>query len=237
MPSSNKAQRLKFQYPDRVVNGTRRDENGTIIRNGGWHPKGKRNYKKAVEKIMVCLRTYKKARLFHICFQGRTNDEHKALLKVLVERLERKGIQHEWFSARETGSLKGEHLHVFLLANADQKNPQSVLNTFEDQYLGGEAIRRGITVWVNRPRNAIHINNKYAMLPWLGSSVETTELAMERLNDALLWLTYIYKARDKPESANLGQIFSASRPERKRVTCGTTQRKTASNVVAACHIN
>jgi hypothetical protein len=210
--ANNKATRLT--YPTAIVNAND---------NGGWHPNGKRAYRKARQTLTNCLLTYKRPQLFHLCFQGRTNDEHKALLQVLIQRLDRKGIPSEWWGSREVDGMKGEHLHIFIVVDANDVRAQAILNNFEERFLGKEAAKRGIQVYPNRPRAEMHKGRYYVELPWLGSSRETSQDAMNRLDDALIWLTYPYKARGKPENAKGGQMFPASRPSRKR--SDTTSRK------------
>lgn len=196
-------------YPTSVVNGRN---------NAGFHPQGKRAYRRAVRKIQDCLLIFREPRLYHLCFQGQTNRDHKQMLQALVQKLDRKGIPREWFSARETDSEKGEHLHVFMLVDSSEVRAQSVLNSYEDCFLGNECLKRGILLYVNAPRNALHGNNRYAALPYLGAGSRPTELGQARLKDGLAWLSYIYKVRGKPtvedKKAN-GQIFSSSRPNRK----------------------
>jgi len=220
--------------PDDIVCAYRRDPNNPLNRiyNGGWHPEGKRNFRKAVRTITECLKTYKRAALFHVCFERRTNDEHKALLHALIRKLDRAGIPCEWFSAREIDGSKGEHLHAFILVDRQERQPQEFLNTFDDSFLGREAAKRGIKAYVNRPQNSIHGGQRFASLPWLGSSRETTELAIKRMEDAMIWLTYIFKARGKPVHALLGQVFSASRPNRKRASNGVPVRGFAADTTA-----
>jgi hypothetical protein len=201
--------KASLHYPTTVV-GTKH--------NGGYHPAGKRNYRKAVLTVQSCLQHYKEPRLYHLCFQGQTNLDHKKILQALAQKLKRRGIDHEWFSAREVDSEKGEHLHVFMLVNSAEVLAQGILNTFEDQFLGGECLKRGILLHINKPRNLeLHGMNRYAALPYQGPGNRQTDLGSARLADALVWLTYIYKIRGKPTVDDRkvnGQIFSASRPNR-----------------------
>jgi hypothetical protein len=200
-----------MKYPTKIVNANK---------NAGYHRQGKRAYRRAVTMIRASLTHYREPRLHHLCFQGSTNTAHKRLLQCLVQKLDRKGLPCEWFSAREVDSDKGEHLHVFMLLDSAAVRTQSVLNSFEDQFLGRECEKRGILLHINKPRNLqLHGMNRYAALPYLGPNNRATTQGMARLEDALLWLTYIYKARGKPDAddkkAN-GQIFSSSRPNRKQ---------------------
>jgi len=197
-------------YPTCVVNAKN---------NGGYHPLGKRAYRSAIKLIYDCLLVYREPRLYHLCFQGQTNKKHKAMLQALVQKIDRAGVACEWFSARETDSEKGEHLHVFMLIDSGEVRAQSILNGFEDQFLGRECLKRDILLHINPPRNEIHGNNRYAALPYLGAGNRATETGFARLEDAMIWLTYAFKARGKPDVEDKklnGHIFSRSRPNRKR---------------------
>jgi len=201
-------------YPTSVVNAKN---------NGGYHPLGKRAYRSAVKLIYDCLLVYREPRLYHLCFQGQTNKKHKAMLQALVQKIDRAGVACEWFSARETDSEKGEHLHVFILLDSGEVRAQSILNGFEDQFLGRECLKRGILLHINPPRNEIHGNNRYAALPYLGAGNKATVTGFARLEDALIWLTYAFKARGKPDVDDKkinGHVFSRSRPNRKRAVEG-----------------
>lgn len=200
-------------YPSSVVNGRRRS-------NAGWHPKGKRAYRNAERTIIKCLTSYRDPRLYHVVFSGGTNKQHRAMLTALCLRLTRKGYRHEWFAGREKSLDKGEHLHIFILVDTHGKQVHSVLNTFDDCWLTMTCHQRQLNKpYVNGPQDSeIHGNNRYAQLPYLGPGNRATEQGIARLVDALDWLSYIYKARDKHEGEweKEGQVFPASRPSRDR---------------------
>lgn len=208
-------------YPDDVVHGRRR-------KNAGWHPKGKRAYRAAKTKIIQCLTHYREPRLYHLILSGSTYSQHKTVLTALCQTLTRAGVPHEWFSARECSVERGEHLHVFVLVDADDSPPQAILNMFNDSWLTKECRKQGLNdPWIAKPKNEIHGDNPYAQLPYLGPTNRATEKATERLVDAMEWLSYIHKARDKLDKKweKQGQIFSASRPKRdKKVAAITSSR-------------
>lgn len=200
-------------YPSTVVNGRRRT-------NAGWHPKGKRAYRNAERTIINCLTSYRDARLYHVVFSGGTARQHRTMLTALCLRLTRKGYEHEWFAGREKSVDKGEHLHIFIVVDTYGKQVHSVLNTFDDCWLTMTCRQRQLNKpYVNGPQDSdIHGNNRYAQLPYLGPTNRATEQGIARLVDALDWLSYIYKARDKHEGEweKEGQVFPASRPNRDK---------------------
>ncbi|WP_343829817.1 hypothetical protein [Massilia aurea] len=142
------------------------------------------------------------------------------MLTALCLRLTRKGYEHEWFAGREKSVDKGEHLHIFILVDTYGKQVHSVLNTFDDCWLTMTCRQRQLhKPYVNGPQDSeIHGSNRYAQLPYLGPANRATEQGIARLVDALDWLSYIYKARDKHEGEweKEGQVFPASRPHRSK---------------------
>lgn len=232
-----------MNYPTDIVNAI--SKNG--VSNGGFHPQGKRAYRTAVSRIKECLLTYKEPRLYHLCFQGGSNTTHKDALASVVRVLERASIPCEWFSAREVDSTKGEHLHVFMIVDSKAKNANGILNRVDGDFLKNECQRRGLQApHINPPKNPIFLQESrripgllkqpwYAALPYLGPGNKLTKLGKARLEDALIWLTYIYKARGKPnmamQSGPRTQIFPSSRPTRGKNNI-TRKKITAQQAVA-----
>lgn len=203
--------KASVQYPSTVVN-----RNG----NGGWHRKGKRAYRNAVLTILQFLQTAKEPRLYHLCFEGKTHKKQMTMLKALVQMADRAGINCEWFAARETADrTKVDHLHVFMVIDAYRIKVAKVFNQFDDGQVAQLCTKHGVNFSIFSPKDdlGIHGNNTYMALPYQGPGNRQTPLGTKRLNDALTWLTYNYKARSKPlEEEADGQIFPASRPTRKK---------------------
>lgn len=209
-----------IQYPDDIVNRNN---------NGGWHRGGKRAYRKAVQGILRFLQTAKEARLYHLCFEPMdeasktmTSREmykaNMAMVHALVQMAEREGIQCEWWAAREIADgTKKDHLHVFMVIDATGIKVAKLFNTFEDGRVQQHCKAHGVEFNIFEPKDyqGIHGRNKYMALPYQGPGNRQTALAGERLTDALVWATYLGKARSKPEDDKSGQIYPASRPGRK----------------------
>jgi hypothetical protein len=90
---------------------------------------------------------------------------------------------------------------------------------FDDSWLTKECRKHGLNdPWIAKPKNEIHKGNHYAQLPYLGPTNRAIDQAKARLINALEWLSYIHKARDKLGQGweKQGQIFSASRPGRDK---------------------
>lgn len=207
--------KASINYPSLIV-----DRKG----NNGWHKNGKRAYRKAVETISRCLPLYREARLYHLCFEGieegTSNKTNMAMLHALVQMAEREGIKCEWFGAREKAdTTKKDHLHVFMLIDAYGIKVAKLFNQFEDGRVQQYCKARGVKFAIFSPKDmlGIHGNNTYMALPYQGPGNRETELGRQRLEDALIWLSYLGKARSKPADDDKdGQIFPASRPKREK---------------------
>lgn len=214
-------------YPSNIV-----DRNG----NGGWHRNGKRAYRRAVTTIMQFLQTAKEPRLYHLCFEELESDEPRksdktphetnvAMLNAFVQMAEREGIKLEWFAAREQAdATKKDHLHVFMVIDAKGIKVAKLFNQFEDGRVQQFCNAHGVKFAIFAPKDimGIHGRNVYMALPYQGQGNRETPLGRKRLADALVWLSYAYKARSKPTDDADGQIFPASRPNRKGKQAPTT---------------
>lgn len=208
-------------YPDNIVHRNN---------NGGWHKNGKRAYRNAVNTIHRCLPLFREARLYHLCFEAldevvgiktskEMNKSNRDMVNALVQIAEREGIKCEWFAAREIADgTKKDHLHVFMLIDAYGIKVAKLFNQFEDGRVQQHCKAHGVKFAIFRPKDmeGIHGNNTYMALPYQGPGNKQTAKARKRLADALIWCSYLGKARSKPEDDKDGQIFPASRPTRKR---------------------
>ena len=147
------------------------------------------------------------------------------------------------FGGKSGTAAFGKYPEVTLAAARDKRqqsktqiangiDPAQVLNTYADCWLALECGKRGLSKpWINGPQGEdLHGGSHHATLPYLGPKNRVTELGIDRLVDALSWLTYIYKARDKhdEEWKGQGRIFAAARPTRsKQVTILADERQQA----------
>jgi hypothetical protein len=202
--------KARIQYPGTIVNAKG---------NNGWHPKGKRAYKKAVTTLTNCLRSYAEPRLYHLCFEGQTHRKQMEMLNALVQIADRAGIKCEWFACREIAdTTKLAHIHCFVVIDAKGIRVAKVFNQFDDGPVAQLCAKHGVNFYIFRPRDVgLHGLNRYMALPYQGPGNRQTARAQKRLADALVWLSYLGKARSKPTDDEAdGQLFPASRPNRKR---------------------
>lgn len=174
--------------------------------NGGVH--STKQLKTAWDMLRNC--TYKRARLYHICFTGATQVEpYREANDELIRKL-RKKTEVQWKGAVEVDSedddeSKGLHFHVFILIDAFSWNPDHILNrkVMGDLYI--LTAKHGITFKLNEPRDPIHRAEdgsqlNYATLP---------PSKPEKLANCLNWISYLYKRRTK--SKDIKPTYYSSR--------------------------
>lgn len=179
--------------------------------NGGIH--STKQLKTAWDMLKTC--TYKRARLYHICFTGATQVKpYLEALHDLMDKL-RKKTQAQYRAAVEVDSeeeveSKGLHLHVFILIDAFKWNPDHILNRKAMGELYILTAKHGITFKLNEPRDPIHRAEdgsqlNYATLP---------PSKPEKLENCLNWISYLYKRRTK--SKDIKQTYHSSRQRRAK---------------------
>ena len=187
-------------------------------RNKGMH--SARNYLKC--KKMIVENDYSKARLYHVVFhryKGSTiypvESDFKYAINALCEKLRDNNVPCEWKSAFEWEDEKGGlHMHVMLLVEAGAGgNPEYWLkhDVDGDSWLSETLKPKHVDFHVAPPKNVIHRTSlgkkyRYAYIPKEGA----------KLDDALVWVSYIFKNRGKENVAHLvSNIYGSSRPQRK----------------------
>jgi hypothetical protein len=172
--------------------------------NGGLH--SPREFKKAKAMLEDC--SYKKPRLYHLCLMDSTQVKtYQDIIKALVAELRRNKIPCQWKAALEEDDSKYLHMHIYLLVEAIDNNPDHILNRKDYGWLHTLAAKNDISFKLNHPRDPIHFkedgNHKnYATLP---------KSKPEKLADCIEWISYLYKMRSKPDRR---QIYFSSRPSR-----------------------
>ena len=176
--------------------------------NGGMHdPK---QFKKAKEMLENC--SYEKARLYHLSFYGAEQvAPYQAVMKALCARLRSYGSPCQWKACVEDDEAKGLHMHVFLLVEAAAYNPDHIINRKSDGWLTMTVTKEMIDFHLNPPRDPIHLGRdgtkrNYATLP---------KTKPAKLANCVEWISYLYKARSKP---NMTHLYFSSRPTREKVT-------------------
>jgi hypothetical protein len=179
----------------------KKEETFITLANGGMH--SQTNYRKC--KDMIRDNTYAMARLYHLVFKGSSNKEaYLAALNALCEEMRNNNIPCKWKACFEMDEGKGLHLHAFILLDAKHGRPDYFIRYAEDGWLVLMLKALGLTFNISRPRNKIHRTatgkkQNYAYITKTGPKLE----------DALIWCSYLYKVRSKDDS--MKTIYHSSR--------------------------
>lgn len=173
--------------------------------NGGMH--NLRGYKEAQK--MITEHDYEKARLYHLRFTGSNQvAPYKAAMKALAAHLRKHNIRCQYKAAIEEDDEQGVHMHAFILVEAKLNKPDHIINRKSHEWLAIMVLKKNLDFVINPPRSSIHFGKDGSER--LYASVPKTKKA--KIDDCLLWISYLYKNRSKP---NIKQIYFSSRPSRE----------------------
>ncbi len=183
----------------------KKEETCITLANNGMH-----NQKAYVKmKNMLNNNKFIAPRLYHIIFTGtEISKYYQAAMKALVFELRRKNIDCEWKSCLEVEEEKGLHWHVFILVEAKYRNPCSILNHNNQSWLVAMMQQRGLTFYIAPPQSRIHRTSE-------GKTLNYATLAGEKLDDCLVWISYLVKRRSKCK--DIEHTYFSSRNRTKHV--------------------
>jgi hypothetical protein len=204
----------KAEYLKQVAAGRQgpKKKQTTFImeRNGGVHRQ------KAWRKIRSMLEQhdFKSARLYHLVLmllepevnQGGEVKRYQRALKALCLLLTHAGIRYRWRACVELEDAKGWHMHVFILAEASSKNPCQIINHNPAGATLAMMNSHGVKYHHAKPEGAIH---RVGGTPAGYQQNYASIAGAEKLDDCIDWLSYIAKARSKPDDTH--QIYFSSR--------------------------
>lgn len=161
---------------------------------------------------MLETHPYQSAQLYHLCFVGSTQVEpYKEAIKALVEYLRDRKMPCQYRAAVEVSDSEESnelHMHVFLLVEAKFVKPIGYIHRKAGGWLKEMAMKKGIDFHINHPRDPLHFGKKGQQHPF----ATLPPSKPEKLADCINWISYLYKARSKP---NFRQRYFASRPTRE----------------------
>jgi len=194
--------------------------------NGGMHRQ------KAYRRIKSMLddHGFTSPRLYHfVLMDNHTEGEPNAKrflrgLKALCRELHDQGLRYRWRAALELDDEKGLHLHTFMLIENEKANPCSIITPIRNttgkrpEYKDGSVGKPWRTIgdimaaqmlsfYIAKPRDKIHETAAGKRLNYatLGNPA--------RKADCLVWMSYMAKARSKPD--HIRGIYFSSRDSRK----------------------
>jgi hypothetical protein len=168
---------------------------------GGLHKQ--EEFKKAVAMMEHCAHTFRNPRLFHICFTGADVSIYQSVMVRFCRTLKAEGVEYRYKAALESDCEKGLHFHVMIVLGSESQTHRFITPSDESGKTENEsALRKAVRhTWsecnalaysVNRPRSQ-------GGLPFIQFN-QTNE---ERFNEAVEWMSYIYKARSKPSGCTV----------------------------------
>jgi hypothetical protein len=167
-----------------------------LERNDGKH--SQRAYRRV--KAMLVGHGYRAPRLYHLILlddlaeSERTKGRFLAAIKALCRKLTALGVSYRWRGCLERDEEKGLHFHLFLLADATDRNPCAVVNTKQAGWLRTMLGRRAMRFHLSQPKADIHRKGGTVH----GARLKYATLAGEKLADCLVWVSYLVKTRSKP---------------------------------------
>lgn len=187
----------------------KKEETVITLANGGMH--SQKAYRKM--KDMLKGNYYTSPRLYHLVMMGsEQRRDYQAAMKALCLELRRKDIDCQWKGCLEVDEEKGLHFHVFILAEAKHRNPCSVLNHNSQHWMDVMMQKRELTYYIAPPENPIHRTR-------MGKRLNYATLAGAKLDDCLIWISYLVKRRSKEDS--LKRTYFGSQPSKSNANLST----------------
>jgi hypothetical protein len=160
------------------------------------------NYRKAMD--MLLTHPYTNARLYHLVLTGsEKREDYRWAVERLCKELRSKDMPCMWKACYELDDKKRFHMHLFLLVESANKVPCTIIRYRKGGWLVNKLAERGIGFNISQPQNQIHWQGgtpqNYAYVP---------KKAGPKLDDCLVWVSYLYKVRSK--AGVEGQIYTSS---------------------------
>ena len=181
-----------------------------IERNGGMHRQP------AYRRITAMLEGhgYTRPRLYHLVLLGddKAHDATQFLtaLKALCRKMRGAGLPTRWRACLERDDEKGLHFHAFLLVDATVTNPDEFINTTPTEFLSSMLRRRAMKFHLAQPKADMHRVGGIAA----GARQNYAYVSRSKLADCLEWISYLVKARSKPD--DIRGIYFSSRDNLQR---------------------
>ncbi len=212
-----------------------------LERNGGMHRQ--KQYRQI--KAMVEGHGYKRPRLYHLVMKDAIGADDASpylnAIKALCLHLRSLDIPTRWRAALERDDKKGLHVHVFLLVDSTAHNTNLIINPYKGTFgtkprtkkgekrkptpgwLRDMLERRGITLYLSQPKADMHRVGGTAE----GKRKNYASIAGGKLGDCQEWLSYLVKARSKPD--DIRGIYFSSRDSLHAPRIGPAEAGPAAN--------
>lgn len=177
---------------------------------------------------------YTHPRLYHLVLMDDVDSldagRFLAAIKALCKQLTDFNVPHRWRGCLERDDEKGMHFHVFILANAAYYNPCSIINTSRGKRVpykkdASDKRKHRLTLRSMLEKRALkfHLSQPKADMHRVGATAEGRRLnyasiAGDKRADCLEWISYLVKARSKPD--DIRGIYFSSRDSLARKKLG-----------------
>jgi hypothetical protein len=175
--------------------------------NGGLH--NQEEFRKGVEMLEWCAHNFRNPRLFHVCFTGAPVAIYRLVIKRFCRGLKMRGIRYRRKAAVEHDADKGLHMHLMIvLEGGNHQTHRVITSSDEDGKLENVSLLRKAVqhTWSECSLLEYHVNPPQSRKPL--AFIQFNQSNMEFFDEAVEWLSYIYKARSKPES---GTVYFSDR--------------------------
>ncbi|GAC1544230.1 MAG: hypothetical protein NVS2B7_18420 [Herpetosiphon sp.] len=185
---------------------TRGETTPVLERNGGMHRQ--KQFRRI--KAMLTGHGYKQPRLYHLVLIDDTETAERQgaarflkALKVLCLELRQNDISTRWRACLERDDKKGIHFHVYVLVDAVKKNPCGIINkkTGKEGWLRNMLEKQALRFHLSPPKSDIHRKRN-------GERENYAHVSRAKLDDCIEWISYLVKARSKPDDIR-GIYFSS----------------------------
>jgi len=179
---------------------TKKVETSIHIANGGNHSPV--NYRKAKE--MLHPHPYRLGYLYHIVLTGSEDRKvYRKAVELLCKELRKNGMPCRYKACYELDKFKRFHKHVFILIEAKDFHPDTIIHYRKGHWFTEMLKGLGLGFKIAEPKDEMHqVAGKkvnYAYVP---------KKAGAKLDDCLLWISYLTKVRSK--EGVTGQVYTGS---------------------------
>ena len=175
--------------------------------NGGMHSPV--NYAKA--RKMLLEHPYSIGLLYHVVLTGSEDRKvYRKAVERLCKELRANGMPCRYKACYERDKFKRFHKHVFLLIEAKDAHPDTIIHFRKGHWFTEMTGKLGLSFKIAQPQDEMHqVGGKkvnYAYVPKKPGA---------KLDDCLCWISYLYKARSK-EGVE-GQLYTASTNRKPKI--------------------
>lgn len=177
-------------------------------RHGGLHKQ--EEFRKGVEMLEYAAHNFRNPRLFHICLTGADLAIYQLTMIRFCRALAGAGVKYCYKAGLEYDSEKGLHFHVMIVLGTEKQTHRYITSSEETGKIENEsALRKAIRhTWNECCDLRYRVNSPQSRRPL--AFIQFNQTNMDFFNEAVEWMSYIYKARSKPER---GMVYFSDRQE------------------------